>query len=289
MNVFMDQQKTIIGIYHKSCNDGTAAAAVLLKKFPQAQLFPLWHNYVAADLDPIRNIKEIDEIYFVDCAIGINELLVVAKKITVIDHHISIKDELDALAKDGKINYVFDNKKSGSSLAWSYLFPKETLPEIIKYVEDSDLWNWAYGETTKHVNNYLSLNMNTPEIFLSLFDENIEYIKKDGSIITRYADSNIERIMREASPIKLKIGEYELPAYNITIYQSAVGNNLSRQIGGVAVMFTIKGEKVKLDFRCEQSHNPSALDLAKMLGGGGHRNASGAEVPFVKFLEMIIR
>lgn len=285
----MNQQKTIIGIYHKSCNDGTAAAAVLLKKFPQAQLFPLGHNYVLTDLDPIRNIKEIDEIYFVDCAIGINELLAVAKKVTVIDHHISIKEELDALAKDGKINYIFDNKKSGSSLAWSYFFPAEPIPEIIKYVEDSDLWNWAYGETTKYVTNYLSLNMNMPEVFLSLFGENIEHIKKDGSIITRYADSNIERIMREVRPIKLKIGDHEVFAYNVTMYQSAVGNNLSKQIGGVVTMFTIKGEKVKLDFRCGDGHEPSAIDLATLLGGGGHRNASGAEVPLVKFLEMIVR
>ena len=282
-------QKTIVGIYHKSCNDGTAAAAVLLKKFPQVQLFPLGHNFTPADLDAIREIKKIDELYFVDCAIGINELLTITKKVIVIDHHISIKEDLDVLAKDGKIEYVFDNKKSGSSLAWSYFFPAEPLPEVIKYVEDSDLWNWAYGETTKHVTGYLSLNVNAPELFLALFGEkNIEHIKKEGSIITKYVDANIERIMREARPIKLKIGEYEVFAYNITMYQSAIGNNLSKQIGGVVTMFTIKGEKVKLDFRCGDGHEPSAVDLAKILGGGGHRNASGAEVSFKKFLEMIV-
>ena len=124
-------QKTIVGIYHKSCNDGTAAAAVLLKKFPQVQLFPLGHNFTPADLDAIREIKKIDELYFVDCAIGINELLTITKKVIVIDHHISIKEDLDVLAKDGKIEYVFDNKNPAHLWRGRIFFLRSHCPRLL--------------------------------------------------------------------------------------------------------------------------------------------------------------
>lgn len=53
-------------------------------------------------------------------------------------------------------------------------------------------------------------------------------------------------------------------------------------------MFSINGNFVKFSIRGNEGQSPTALDVAKLLGGGGHKNAAGAEIPLNDFLKMII-
>jgi oligoribonuclease NrnB/cAMP/cGMP phosphodiesterase (DHH superfamily) len=276
--------KQILGIYHKNCIDGTSAAAVVLKKFPEAKLFPLSHSYTKEDLDPIRDLaKKGAEIYIVDCTLGFKELLEDGHDVVIIDHHISDREEMmDKADGNPKIKYVFDNEKSGASLAWSYFFPEKAEPESIKYVEDSDLGIWQYGDDTKQVNNYLSMFRNNPETMLKLLEGDIEELKTKGALIIRYSDKQIEDLIK-TPPVTLKIGEYVVPAYNITMYRTACGNIISEKQDSVAVMFTIKGNNVNFSFRSKEHQNPSALELAQVFGGGGHRNSAGATASLEDF------
>lgn len=281
--------KKIIAIYHKNCIDGTVAAAVVLRKFPQAQLFPLSHDYKPSDLEEILSVIDKEtEVYTVDCGIGVSEILNRGFKVTTLDHHIGAKETLDLLAKENSdFTFIFDNNKSGASLTWQYFFPTEELPEMIKLVEDSDLWKGRYGEDTKKVNSYLWLFTNNPAQVLQILSGDLEEIKSKGAIISAYAGKEIAEQV-EISPINLKIGEDMLPAYNITTHESACGNILSSRNGCAAVMFTIKGNDVKLSFRSVDGQRPSALDLAKQFDGGGHVLAAGARVSLEDFIKMIV-
>ena len=78
-----------------------------------------------------------------------------------------------------------------------------------------------------------------------------------------------------------------MPAYNITVHESAVGNILSEKRGKAVAIFIINGETVKLSFRSKEHHDPPALKLAKLLGGGGHKNAAGATILRGDFIKMI--
>ncbi len=287
------EQTTKIGIYHKNCTDGTTAAAVLLRKFPDIKLFPLVHSHTEDDIAHIhKNTGEGSEVYFVDFATGVEEFLDKGHKVTIIDHHISVKEKIEKLAEENKeLNYVFNDEKSGASLVWWYFFKDEKEPEIIKYVEDSDLWTGKYGDDTKYVTSFLSTNADTPEKMLQYIVSNdVEEIKKKGKIIADYNDVQIERTIEGIQKIQLQVGGYEIPAYNITSseYVSAAGNKLATLNDQAAVMFSINGGNVNFSFRSIDSNNPSALDLAKVLGGGGHRNSSGATILLEDFLKMII-
>jgi len=283
---------TKIGIYHKNCNDGNAAAAVLLRKFPDIKLFPLVHSHTQEDVAHIHKVAgEGNEIYFVDFAVGVEEFLDKGHEITVLDHHISVKESVEKLADENdKLTYIFDNDKSGASLAWSYFFPDEKESEIIKYVEDSDLWTGKY-EDTKYVTSFLSTNADTPEKMLAFIENgDIEEIKERGKIITDYSDVQINRLVEGVESINLKVGELVVPAYNITSgqYVSVVGNKLATLHGKTAIMFSIKSHSVKFSIRSLDGQEPNALGFAKMLGGGGHENSAGAEVPLEDFLKMIV-
>ena len=280
--------KKILAIYHKNCIDGTTAAAVMLRKFPQVVLFPLSNGYTAEDLDPVFLLIDNEtEIYTVDCGSGVRELLTKGFKVTTLDHHIGVKDSLNLLAKENpNFTYIFDNDRSGASLAWQYFFPDEKLPELIKFVEDSDLWKGQFGDETRYVNNYLWMFTNNPQGVLNIIEGNLDEVKMKGEVISNYTNKEILELI-ELPSLNIKIGEYILPAYNITTHESACGNILSEKYNQTAVMYTIKGNVVKFSFRSKENQTPSALDLAKILGGSGHVNAAGARVILKEFISML--
>ncbi|HEU5114304.1 MAG TPA: DHHA1 domain-containing protein, partial [Candidatus Paceibacterota bacterium] len=203
-------------------------------------------------------------------------------------HHAGIEEEYKALAAANKnFTFVFDNSKSGASLSWSYFFPEEPMPELVKYVEDADLWKWTYGQKSKDANNFLFMLENKPEEMLALFDKPTDSVLGNGSLISRYIGITLDQDLREVEPINIAVGDRVVPFYNITHNKSDAGNSLSKLRDKTVGLFTIKGPTITISFRCLDKHVPSALDLAKALGGGGHRNASGASMRLEDFIRAI--
>lgn len=280
--------RPVICIYHKDCVDGTTAAAVVLRRFPHAKCFPLSHGHTDRDLDDILNVTPRDaRVYVVDSALAVEAFLARGNEVSVIDHHVSEHERVEALLPLYKtLDYTFDTTRSGSSLTWITLFRGEPIPQLIAYVEDSDLWNQALGENTKHVVHYLSIRNNDPHAVNALMDSPIEDIIAHGRTISEYTDATIARLIT-IPPLTLHIGQHHVPAFNITDHQSAAGNILAERFDRTVALFTIKGDQVKFSFRCLDHHTPSSLDLAAALGGGGHRNASGANMSLPAFLAQI--
>lgn len=279
----------IIATYHKDCIDGTAAAAVLLRKFPTAKLFPLAHAYHKEDIEPILGLLDTETVcYTVDCGLGVKEFLAAGCKVTTLDHHIGAKELFEGIAHENKnYTFVFDNEKSAASLVWSFFFPEEKQPELIQYVEDADLWKWKFGDTTKDVNNYLSMFRNDPKTMLGFIEGDLLEIKGKGKVISMYADKEIEAQVALPS-LNIKIGEYVVPAYNITVCQSASGNILAEKLDKTVAMFIVEGNTVNFSFRSKDHHRPTSLELARSLGGGGHQNAAGADISLQEFLNSIV-
>lgn len=279
-------EKTII-IYHADCIDGTTAAAVALKKFPDAHFFPLSHSYTDEDMGPIRALAGDTPIFILDCALGVDELLADGRSLVVLDHHESVREEMLArAATENRLTYIFDNEKSGASLAWAYFFPDEPVPLMIQYVEDADLWKWKFGDIGRYAMSYLSMLRDDPERMLSAIEGDTDAIIAHGRILSEYADREIEEQV-SILPNEMRVGEHRIPAYNVTVYQSAVGNILSEREGSVVALYTIKGPNVKISFRSKDGQYPTARTVAEMLGGGGHEHAAGASVPLADFLATI--
>jgi oligoribonuclease NrnB/cAMP/cGMP phosphodiesterase (DHH superfamily) len=279
-------EKTII-IYHADCIDGTTAAAIALKKFPDALFFPLSHSYTQDEMAPIRVVARGAAIFILDCALGVDELLADGHSVVVLDHHETVRDEMQKRTEaDSRITYVFDNEKSGASLAWSYFFPEEPIPQIVHYVEDVDLWQWKFGDAARHTMSYLSMFRNDPTRMLEAITTDAEVIVEKGRTLSEYADREIEEQV-SILPNEMRVDTHFVPAYNITVYTSAAGNILSEQQGSVVALYTIKGSNVRISFRSKEGQNPTARMIAEKLGGGGHDHASGANVPLADFLKMI--
>jgi oligoribonuclease NrnB/cAMP/cGMP phosphodiesterase (DHH superfamily) len=278
-----------IGLYHKDCPDGTAAAAVLLRKFQQIELHPVGHDIAPAELDTIlERVGAETEVYTVDIAVGARELLARAKSVTTIDHHIGIKDELEQLAREhANFTFIFDNERSGASLAWHYFFHDEPVPELITLVEDNDLWRFHFRARTRHLLFYLQTLVNQPKRVLDLLASDLEPLIAAGEQMARLAGYLTEHFAEGREPTWLAIGPHRVHGYNASFFESELGNTLSRKHGAAVAIFRFKGAAVNFSFRSTNEHSPSALELATALGGGGHRNASGASVPLEKFVAML--
>jgi len=279
-------------IYHKNCNDGTLAAAVVLSKYPDAKLFAFNYSYTEDALFSVLNAVEKEEVvYIVDFSFkkedDYQKLLEKAVKVVNLDHHIGAKETLESIVqKYENFEFVFDNEKSGARLAWEYFYESEA-PEIIKYVEDRDLWRWKYGNKTKYVNAYLFTFVDRPEVVKDLLNQEVSDIIEKGKLISEYNDFLINKFLERAKAINLKIGDYVVKAYNVCLFQSEIGDELSTREEQAVALFTIIGDNVVISFRSKNHHNPSALELAKMLGGGGHKNAAGATMKLSEFVVLL--
>jgi oligoribonuclease NrnB/cAMP/cGMP phosphodiesterase (DHH superfamily) len=272
-----------------NCSDGTMAAAVFLRKFPEGKTFPLSHGATYADFAPVLEAAEqASDVYFLDCEIGYKQFLEKGYPVTILDHHIGVHDDLVKEAETSpNLTYVFDNEKSGASLAWSHFFPDEELPQVIRYIEDADLWRLTYGDTTIGVRTYCSKFWNKPEKMLSLLSEPIDEIEAKGKTLFDFTDATIHNSLLHIAPLSLEIGPYIVPAYNVTMFQSIVGNLFSKDTGSVVLLYTVEGDIVRVSVRSCEGQSPTALEVAIVLGGGGHKHASGAEVPTATFFSML--
>jgi oligoribonuclease NrnB/cAMP/cGMP phosphodiesterase (DHH superfamily) len=283
----------IVCIYHKNCTDGTTSAAVLLKKFPDCKLFPMGHGYKEEELNKL--LEEVDEntvVYISDFSLrpeDLKKLLNKAKKVINIDHHIGVKDTLEEIAIEyPNFEFIFDNNSSGASLTWKYFYG-EPVPQLIKYVEDKDIWKWEFKEDTKYVDSYLMMLTDKPEEIKKLIESDISNIKEKGRLISQFIDYLINKFVENANPTYLKIDNYIVKAFNTGLFQSEIGNILSTRYNEPVALFSINGDFVKISFRSNDDQNLTALQLAKALGGGGHKNAAGASVSIVEFCNMIVQ
>ncbi|MFN3786798.1 MAG: DHHA1 domain-containing protein, partial [Sulfurihydrogenibium azorense] len=151
-----------------------------------------------------------------------------------------------------------------------------------------DIWKWEFGDITKYVNDYLFLYTNKPQELRQLLDKDINEIIEKGKIINQYTTYLIDSFVEKSKDLYIQIGSYKVRAYNTGLFQSEIGNKLSTLHNEAVCLFSINGDYVKLSFRSLDHHNPSALDLAKMLNGGGHRNAAGASMSLKEFCNILL-
>ncbi len=288
----MEPTQPIVGIYHKNCsgNDGQTAAAVLLKKFPHAETLPLPHGYLPEDIDPILECITPDtDVYILDTSQGVVETLEKAHSVTIVDHHISEKEKLDkSAAENNRLTYIFDNDKSGSSLAWSYFFPDKPLPRLIELVEDYDLWKQRFGNDTEYLHYVLDKHKDQPQEVLKLFDANLDEVLQRGKVIAEYVLDVVNKYVEEREPLTLLVGDYAVSAYNGVFFKNNIADEfLKKTPSEPIIIFTVDGPMVNMAIRSLGESAYSALDVASFLGGSGHRNASGARISLDRFFEMI--
>jgi len=215
--------------------------------------------------------------------------------VTVLDHHISAieKVEADPEYKSMFDHIVFDVERSGCGIAWDHLSVGQRRPQFVNLIEDRDLYKfrWPYTKEFYHFLGTLDFDIDEFIKVLQHSHENIEneqclaeFLSK-GMAISKYYDSHIESLAKEAFAGFFKIQDEIIPFYNVPyFYGSDLCNKIivTREVPYCGYFSVMRG-RIRGGLRSAKGHDKCHI-LCGSLGGGGHANASGFEATIDDFL-----
>lgn len=252
--------------YHANCADGFGAAWSAWKVLgDSAGYHPVRHGDPMPPVTPDCRLAIVDFAYPREQLV---ELLDRVQALIVLDHHLSAAHDLDGLPFAR-----FDLKKSGARLAWEYWHPDRPLPELLAYVEDRDLWNWALPQS-REVALAISQRMFDFETWDSY---DVSALRNEGAVLLAYQVSLISRAVSKTYWTEL--AGYRIPVVNSLLFQSEIGDELCKRYPDApfAAVYYQRENSEAWSLRSIGEFDVS--EVAARFGGGGHRNAAGFSRP----------
>ncbi len=273
----MDSLKPVI-LYHTNCPDGFGGAYSAWKKFgTEARYIPVQHGRPA----PWEELGDISKahIYFIDFCYPqeiMDEFIRKSGAMTVLDHHEGIRGVVENIP-----DHIFDNDRSGSTIAWSYFHPDTSVPAILKYVEDGDLYRFTMPESHA-VLAFLYVHPFEFEMWDELrsqldnpitFDDAIEI----GRIYEKHYGIMTDKIAAAAELVDFE-GHTVYLASTIRLFTSDVGNKLCRTHPPFALIASVKADGMRVSLRGDGTIDVS--EIARKYGGNGHKSSAAFSLPF---------
>ncbi len=269
-------EKDIVVIYHKRCPDGFGAAYAAWKKFGDAA------TYLPAGYgDDLPEHLSGKEVYILDFIFehpgALAELAKETKKLVVLDHHESSQALTESVPE-----HIFDNDRSGATIAWGYFHPEAPVPQLLRYLEDEDLYRFALPET-HDLSTYLVVQpydfAKWDDIAHALEDpmrKNV--LLKTAAAYNEYFEKLCALAVEAAK--KVRFEEYECLFANslptITM-RSFIGRLLYEKLPPIALVVSAHPDGYGVSIRSDGSVDVSKL--AEKYGGGGHAGSAGFFIP----------
>ena len=271
--------------------------------------FPMSYDDDIVELYQKLTAFEIENLYIVDFSFNVQTLLELNNYVALIslyDHHASAFRNLmgsdyplhetsheqfylrDEHNDPTDIFITLNNNESGASLCWKKLMnapdtfddvSERDLPNLIKYVRDYDLWRFKHPETKalNKVFKALSKDVLTFTALLTFLDEPLavsEY-HKQGLALLEYEESIEDSIISQSTtPITIN-GISGLVCNAPYAFASNIGYKLALKSKTFGAIWTQQSEgRVVFSLR-SNGDECDVSKLAEVMGGGGHKNASG--------------
>ena len=295
-------------IFHKKCPDGFTGFFILHKSKQIHYDAIILPDVPSAKTSP-NNIENKD-IIIIDVAYKysvLRDIILKSKSVLFIDHHITIRDDVIKLENEfrDKFKSIYDEKKSGATLTWDYIYPKKPHPYFIDLIEDNDIGKWKLPNikdfmTGFNVNFNLKLNEENIKKFNQLFKKStIKNLIKKGKIYNEYkkylTDENSTRISIERFPSEKIYKSYP------TIFKKPGQYKVALYCGSSCPNPTELADKVLKDTGCDffiswvlnldreeyvltmRSINIDVGEIAKLFNGGGHIYAAACSFKMSKY------
>jgi oligoribonuclease NrnB/cAMP/cGMP phosphodiesterase (DHH superfamily) len=264
----------------RPCNDGLFAATIAKIANPEAKLIPAVYNE-----PPNLEINEDDLIYLLDLSYHHSTLkrwIDSGATIQLIDHHKSAKNDLENWL-NARFDSVFYMYRSAAFLSWEYFFPDKEVPEIVRYVQDRDIWTKKLPDC-----DLCSLGL-SEELNNKSLDDCVDIVRDALELGTaekwielgQSVDLEVKEAIGTAmSRIKWRIiGGYNVPTVVLKFERefqaySDIGNLIAAKFPHAYFACVEIGS----GFALRSTDNQLDVSkIAKSLGGGGHMRASGCD------------
>lgn len=280
-------------VTHGNCPDGFMSATIAQMWFKKNDIdldtVTFYNAYYGSDFSKLPDMMK--DKYVIICDFSFPKYLfdkmVTATNgnILILDHHVSAQKSL----RDVEPQYlIFDMKHSGAFITWTYFFGFKNIPKAVLYVEDHDIWTKNLPQTDEFTAYMYSREFKF-DVYERFFDDNflIEEAFPIGTGMVMQNKANIASLNKSCIPqfIQTSDGRY----YFVACINSA---GILRSELGNFVLTTHKNANFSMVYSHNQYVNSTSIsyrsldhlsdstEIAKFNGGGGHRNASGASIPF---------
>lgn len=248
-------------LYHRDA-DGFGAAYAAWKKFgDEAEYISVQYG------EPLPKIPvETQRLFIVDFSYPVETIQLLQglyPSVVVLDHH---KTALPLTELPG---CYIDLDKAGCQMTWEFMHDQALLPDILRYVADRDLWRFEepYSE---EVNLYIA---SLPWDFTIWDRFDLDLAVVSGSSIKAFRDGQIKAALRNVRMITL--AGYEVPCVNASENISEIGNRLCQEYPEAAFSVSYCDRKDCRSWSLRSIGEFDVSAVAKLFGGGGHRNAAG--------------
>ena len=270
-------------IYHGDCTDGFTGAFAGYQYLTSINAlgvtyFPANHN---VDVVPVPDVtgKNVCMIDFCYKKPVLDVMLQTANRLIILDHHKTAQNDLTDIGDQHK---VFRMDYSGASLAWLYFHGPDNIPDLISYVQDTDIYTKRLPNTNEY-SSYIYLINHTFNDFLPLLDN--EYLKQkaltEGSAICKSNQKETKSAVNNATIKFTSInGKYYFVAYcNSSVLKSDIGNQVLARFknANFSAIYSITDKNNTTAFSLRSLNERTDVSaISKFFNAGGHRNASGA-------------
>lgn len=293
--------KPDICIYHFPCDDGFGSAWAVWKKWGETVDFRPSNYGLAVPDEAIdgKNILIADFSFKPDVLRAMGER---ARSIVILDHHKTAAADLDGfpvkvvgprfdaverhLSKvsgpDMNIFVSFDMARSGAMMTWQFCFPDEKVPQLVKHLQDRDLWRFEIPGTRA----------------ISLYLRSFDFAFDKWSHIAAFLDTNPDDLMAEALSIERfydrkiaemvptatleKIGQWDgVPvAHAPFAFASDLAHALLESHPDAPFAAVCNHAYGARSWSLRSTNDRQDVsEVARQFGGGGHRNAAGFRCP----------
>ncbi|WP_296915721.1 DHHA1 domain-containing protein [Polaromonas sp.] len=276
-------------IYHgRRCPDGFASAlAAWLFYEGRAEFLGLDHGDIKSpdDLPALdrRAVYILDFSFSPEIMRGIEAR---AAKLVLLDHHKSAAEKLSGFAcRCGVVH--FDMHKSGARLAWEFFQPARPLPDLVRFIEDRDIWVWQYPESAGFL---AALDMEAFEFarwaeIASFSPVQLAAFMARGQAMDEKFSKLAADIAEGAQPVTFN-GQHGLMVNAPGVFHSLIGNTLSEKSATFALMWVVaKDGVIKVGLRSQRGFD--CIPLAESMGGGGHAQACGFKMGNERLPELL--
>lgn len=265
-------------IYHGNCADGFAAAWVFKNYGDREYEF---HAGVYQDAPPDCAGRDIYLVDFSYKLAVVEEIQRAATRVVLIDHHKTAIEDLAPLIDTGKIEALTSLEHSGAVLAYEWFMGKglENMPDLLRHIEDRDLWRFNLNGTREIQANIFSYPYDF-DLWGKLMAQPVEALVAEGRAIERKHHKDIRELV-DVCRREMLVGGVVVPAaslpYTLT---SDAGHLMATEHPskiGACYWDTPQGRVFSLR---STDDGPDVSEIAKRYGGGGHAHASGFRVPW---------
>ena len=293
--------------YHDPCIDGFTAAFLAAKAITSTHpeelphLVPIKYGDVTCIDDLLRLVGKEGykgkTVYILDFSFPkplMDWLFDNASYTVWLDHHKTAfemygqpADKFWQMSEDNRLIWL-DPYASGAMLAWRYFFfqaDSAPTPELIYVVDDYDRWAFQLVET-KEANAFIKSQPRTFDSWDAMLKMTAHEMASQGRGIQKYEEHLVVQMIEAPDAvhtITLGAGTVEGLAINGPGFLvSALGHALCKESGSFGAVWQYESEgRIKVSLRSEGSFDVS--ELAKLFGGGGHKNAAGFSIEIEPF------